>query len=127
MLYKMCVIIFSAIFLSYFLFSEELSEILQMYVGVYVKYPLFFSILIKRMFATGLEKHSNNNSPPKGTELFHTAGWADRQTDMTKLIAGCCSFMNAPKNGKQPHGTTILYLSVSLSLRLCVCRCVFHF
>jgi hypothetical protein len=58
----MCVIIFSIIFLSNFLFSEELSEILQMYGGVYVKYPLFFSILIKWMFATGLEKHSNNKS-----------------------------------------------------------------
>jgi len=33
-----------------------------------------------------------------GAKFFHADGWADGQTDMTKLIVACHSFANAPKN-----------------------------
>jgi len=34
---------------------------------------------------------------PLGAELFHTDGWTDVQTDMTKLIVAVRSFANGPE------------------------------
>jgi hypothetical protein len=34
---------------------------------------------------------------PVGIELFHMAGWTDKQADITKLIAAFRKFANAPK------------------------------
>jgi len=49
--------------------------LLQMYIGLHVKYPFFFQILIKLEFSRHIfEKSSIWNaikSPPVGAELFH--------------------------------------------------------
>jgi hypothetical protein len=51
-----------------------------MYIGFHVKYPLFWSDVMKIR--------------PLGAELFH----ADGLSDMTKLIVTFRNFVNAPKN-----------------------------
>jgi len=34
---------------------------------------------------------------PLGAELFHTDGWTDRRTDITKLIVAFRNFAKAPR------------------------------
>jgi len=34
---------------------------------------------------------------PLGAQLYHADGWADKQTDMTKLFVAFGNFANAPK------------------------------
>jgi hypothetical protein len=48
--------------------------------------------------------------------LFHAGGWADRQTDMMKLIETFCGFVNMPKNEitKQAHYTYMVSLNCLL-------------
>jgi hypothetical protein len=44
---------------------------------------------------------------PVGAELFHADGWADGQTDMTKLMVAFRNFSNAPKKMKMPCASLI--------------------
>jgi hypothetical protein len=47
---------------------------------------------------------------PLGAKLFHADAWADRQTDMTKLIVTFHNFANVPKNGT--HDILVFIYSV---------------
>ena len=69
-----------------------------MYIGLYVKYPLFLSGFNETwIFSTDFQKYTQISNfvkiRPVRAELFH----ADRRTDMTKLIAAFRNFPNAPK------------------------------
>jgi hypothetical protein len=53
---------------------------------------------------------------PLGAELFH----ADRRTDMTKLIADFCYFVNVPKNLLLVSGVLYLPLGIVVNLTFLV-------
>ena len=74
----------------------------KMYIGLHVKYPLFFSYFNDTWISsTDFRKKTSNTK-------FHVnlsigsgvipCGLTDRQTDMMKLIVAFRSFPNAPKN-----------------------------
>jgi hypothetical protein len=69
-----------------------------MYIGLYVKCPLFLSDLIKLEFYGG--RFSKNikfyENPFSGSRVV-----TDGQTDMTKLIAAFRNFANAPSRGNE--------------------------
>ena len=69
-----------------------------MYIGLHVKYPLFFSILMKLEFSRHiLEKSPVSNFMkirPKEADLFHENGQTDR---LDKVNSRFLQFGNAPK------------------------------
>ena len=67
-----------------------------MHIGLYVKYTLFFQILMKLQFSRQIfEKYSNKKFFENKSSA---SGRTDRRTDMTKLIVACRSFTRASKN-----------------------------
>jgi hypothetical protein len=61
-----------------------------MYIGLHVKYSLFFSDCDKTwIFSTDFSKNTQISNfiktPPVGDELFHADGRKDGQTNMMKL------------------------------------------
>jgi hypothetical protein len=87
----------------HFSLYEELGEILlKMYIGLHVKYRLFFSECNETwIFSTDFRKTQIRNFMkfrPVGAELFNVDGQTDRHRDMTKLIVTFCNFLTAPKN-----------------------------
>jgi hypothetical protein len=82
-----------------FLFYEEFSDILlQIYVGIYVKHPLFLLVLIKFKFSLQIfekainTKFHGNPSSGNGCSLR-----TDGQTNRTKLTVAFCNFAKASK------------------------------
>jgi len=75
-----------------------------MYIGRYVKYPLFLSDFnINWVFVADLKKKhlwvSNfMKIRPVGAELFVAGGRTDGQTDMIKLTAAFRNFAKAPRS-----------------------------
>ena len=70
-----------------------------MYIGLYVKYPLFLSDFNEtwNFFDRFSKNHQKSNFikiRPVGVELFY----ADGRTDMKKLIVAFRNLGNAPKN-----------------------------
>jgi hypothetical protein len=79
-----------------------------MYIGLRVKYPLFFSDFNE--ISNFLNRFSQNTQIPTfmktrtvEAEFFH----ADRQTDMTKLIVALRNFSNAPKKTVSVRGSHV--------------------
>jgi hypothetical protein len=73
-----------------------------MYIGLYVKCPLFFQILMKLEFSQQIfEKYLNikfHENLFSGSRVV-PCGRTNRRTDMAKLIGAFYNFANAPKNG----------------------------
>ena len=98
----MWVVIFStSIFLKHFSFWEEMSAIWsKMYIGIFVKSPLFVSDFnyiwnSTRYFRKSTQISNFMKIRLVEAELFH----ADRRTGMTIIIEGFRNFANAPKKG----------------------------
>jgi hypothetical protein len=75
-----------------------------MYVGLHVKSPSFFQILISFEFSRKIcEKYSNircHKNPISGSRAVlygRTNRKTDRQTDVMKLIVAVCNFAKAPE------------------------------
>ena len=92
--------------LKYFLFWEELSEILSYkYIGLHTKYPIFLSSF-GEYSPQVFEKYPNIKFPVNllvGTKLYNAEGGrmegqADRQTYTTKLIVAFRRFAKASKS-----------------------------
>ena len=72
-----------------------------MYIGLHVKYPLFYQILMKLGVSRHIfERHLNIKfyENPSNVSRVFTCGLTDGQTDMTKLIVAFHNFANAPTN-----------------------------
>ena len=95
-----------------------------MYIGLHVKYTLFFPILKKLEFSRKILEKNNQMSNfmkirPVAAELFH----ADGRTDKAQLTVAFRNFANVPKmarivniyRGKCSHCKTKLLASVPLS------------
>jgi hypothetical protein len=72
-----------------------------MYIGLHVKYPLFFVSFYSNLnFIDIISKNTKISNfikiHPLGVELFHVDG----QTDMTKVIVAFRNFANAPKSNR---------------------------
>ena len=74
-----------------------------MYLGPYLKYPLFYSdfnqTLVKR-FSKNSQISNFMEIRPVGAQLLQADGQTDRQTDMTKLVVTFLYFANGPKKPK---------------------------
>ena len=79
-----------------------------MYIGLRVKYPLFFSDFNKNIiFSADFHKYSNikfHRNPLSGSRVAggradgRTDGRTDGRINMTKLLVSLRNFANAPKN-----------------------------
>jgi hypothetical protein len=72
-----------------------------MYLGVYVKYPLFLSDFKQTVLSTDFRKILKQNFTKihsVGAESFHANGRTDGQTEMTKLIVAFRNFLKSPNN-----------------------------
>jgi hypothetical protein len=86
----MCVLIFSTTFVWNISRSKKkwVRCDKKMYIDLHVKYPFFWSVLMKLEFSQQIfEKSSNikfHDNPSSGSLVL--CGWMDRRTDMMKLI-----------------------------------------
>jgi len=98
-----CVFWFSLRFLSetFLILRRTEPDMIKMYIGLHVKWPLFLSDFNETNFRDRFSKSSQISDftkiRPVGAELFH----ADRRTDMTKLIVAFRNYANAPKNRRR--------------------------
>jgi len=76
-----------------------------MYVGLHVTYPLFLShfnevLIFQTNFFKNTQISNFTKIIPVQAKLFHVGRQADK-TDMMKLTATFCKFVNAPKKCTQ--------------------------
>jgi hypothetical protein len=92
-----CVFRFSLNFcLKHFVFWEELSEVSKMYIGLHVKYLLFFSDFNETWIFSIFEKYTNirfHENSSSGSQVVSC-----RQADVMKLIVTFHNLVNVPKN-----------------------------
>jgi hypothetical protein len=100
-----------------------------MYVGLHVKYSLFWSDRNETQFSRQIfEKYSVisifTKIRPLEAELYH----ADRQTDMTKLIVAFRNFSNAPKDFRSDFFLLFLFFFFLFDKEsmLDKCRSMYH-
>jgi hypothetical protein len=81
-----------------------------MYIGLYVKYPLFLSDFKRNLeflnrFFVKTQISNFIKIRPVGVDFFNT----DRQTNMTKLVVAFRNFVNTPTNPTIPFSSFLLH------------------
>ena len=93
----------------YFSLYEEMSKIWsKMYIGLYEKYPLYLTVLMKTELSRQIFENIKISNFVKirlvGAELVYadgsTDGRTERRTDMTKLTVAFRNFVKAPKSAE---------------------------
>jgi len=93
--HKMCVLIFSAMFVQSISHSKKSSRYhKRTYKGFHVKYPLLFSTLMKLGFYRQIFENTNISNfmkiRPVGAKLFHADGQMDRQDESMSRFSQFC-------------------------------------
>jgi hypothetical protein len=99
------VFLFSLQFLSetFLILRRNLRDMIEMYIGLHVKYPLFLSDFNETwIFSADFRKNPKHQIPCKPVPWKPNCSMrADGRTDMTKLIVAFRNFANASKNLKK--------------------------
>ena len=106
-------------------------DMIEMYIGLHVKYPLFLSNFNKNwIFLKDFQKITKYQNLRKSIQWQQSCSMRkDRRKDMTKLTIAFRNFANVPKkleNYNEMSGTACLFIDHPISIHVCYLS-VLHF